>query len=390
MSEKNFLNKKRKSTLNSKYIYQNIIIAQIENKQENMRHRIINSFENQKRIDNVWIKYDEMSPNEKEIKNCQIYINDIKVDFYYDFIFPDKGIYTIKYIFNKLLTSTCCMFFQCGPFISFDFSNFNTEKVKNMAYMFGECSIESLDISNLNAKNILSTAYIFDFCRSLKYLYLPSFNNKKLQKLKGMFKCCEELVSIINLDNLNTENVEDMSEIFSNCKLLKKLDLSGFNTKKVINMSSMFDACESLISLNISNFNTEKVQDMSFMFRYCTSLEKLDISHFNTKQVSNMFYMFDNCRSLISLNISTFNTKNVNETSFMFNRCFSLISLDISNFNFEKIKVFKCMFSNCRSLTTINADFSKIGKEEKQNIFENCNSLLKYIIIKKNINLPKL
>ena len=64
-----------------------------------------------KRIDNVYIEYDEMSSNEKEKENCQIYINDIKVDFYYDYIFPDKGIYTIKYEFNTLLTLTCCMFF---------------------------------------------------------------------------------------------------------------------------------------------------------------------------------------------------------------------------------------------------------------------------------------
>ena len=39
-------------------------------------------------------------------------------------------IYTIKYKFNKLLTSTNCVFFTCDPFISLDLSKFNIEKVK--------------------------------------------------------------------------------------------------------------------------------------------------------------------------------------------------------------------------------------------------------------------
>jgi len=96
MSNKNLLNKKRK--LPSKN-YKNMIIAKIEVKEKNSCHRIISSFENQRRIDNIFINYDEMIENEKEIMDCQIYINDIKVDFYYDFIFPDIGIYTIKYIY---------------------------------------------------------------------------------------------------------------------------------------------------------------------------------------------------------------------------------------------------------------------------------------------------
>ena len=138
MSKNKYLNKKRKLNLK---IDDNIIIAQINNKEKNARHRIINSVENQKRIDDISVDYNLINPNEKEIKDSEIYINDIKVEFYYDFLFLDIGVYTIKYKFNRLLTSTSCMFFNCGPFLSLDFSNFNTEKIKNMSYMFS-CYLE--------------------------------------------------------------------------------------------------------------------------------------------------------------------------------------------------------------------------------------------------------
>ena len=45
--------------------------------------------------------------------------------------------------------------------------------------------------------------------------------------------------------------------MFSNCLLLKKLDLSNFNTNNIINMSGMFSYCKSLLALpDISKWNT--------------------------------------------------------------------------------------------------------------------------------------
>ena len=42
-------------------------------------------------------------------------------------------------------------------------------------------------------------------------------------------------------------------------------------------MSWMFYCCNSLTNLNLSNFNTQNVTDMSDMFSYCNSLKKNNI-----------------------------------------------------------------------------------------------------------------
>ena len=55
--------------------------------------------------------------------------------------------------------------------------------------------------------------------------------------------------------------------------------------------------CESLKSLpDISKWNTENVNDMSYIFSQCSSLEFLpDISIWNISNVNNMNYMFSGC-----------------------------------------------------------------------------------------------
>ena len=69
-----------------------------------------------------------------------IYINDKKINFNYYYIFFQEGIYTIKYIFKKNLSSIHFMFYNCDSITSLDFTNFNTENIIDMRYMFCNCN----------------------------------------------------------------------------------------------------------------------------------------------------------------------------------------------------------------------------------------------------------
>ena len=44
----------------------------------------------------------------------------------------------------------------------------------------------------------------------------------------------------------------------------------------------MFYKCENLYKLDLSSFNTNNVTDMSYMFSYCENLSELNLSSFNT------------------------------------------------------------------------------------------------------------
>ena len=92
----------------------NEIISEINITNNDSNERIINSFENTKKENPNfdWEKI-EIKENEEEIKDCEIYINDKKIDFTYYYTFKNKGKYIIKYKFKKLLNSTNFMFYGC-------------------------------------------------------------------------------------------------------------------------------------------------------------------------------------------------------------------------------------------------------------------------------------
>lgn len=139
------------------------------------------------------------------------------------------------------------------------------------------------------------------------------------------FKDMEECTSI-DLTNLNTNAVTNMSRMFINCYALTNLDLSNFNTSAVTDMSYMFSGCSALMSLDLSNFNTSAVTNMSEIFSTCYALTSLDLSNFNTSAVTDMSYMFSDCNELTTIYASTnFVVSQVTSSDYMFYMSTSLV-----------------------------------------------------------------
>ena len=207
--------------------------------------------------------------------------------------------------------------------------------------------------------------------KDLKYL-----NTEQVTNMSYMFSDCSALTSL-DLSNFNTAKVRDMSYMFYRCSALSSLDLSNFNTAIVTNMSYMFNGCSALSSLDLSNFNTAIVTNMSYMFSDCSTLSSLDLSNFNTAIVTNMSYMFFNCANLSSLDLSNFNTAIVSDMSLMFGSCSTLSSLDLSNFYTKEVRDMSYMFSRCSALTTIYASdkFVTSKVQSDRSMFSDCKNL---------------
>lgn len=166
-----------------------------------------------------------------------------------------------------------------------------------------------------------------------KVVFDPAFANARPTNCYAWFQGYVNLTSIEGIEYLNTSQVTDMHNMFSECSHLQTTDFSGFDTRKVKDMSYMFHNCGSLKSLDISNFNTSEVTDMRGMFESCIGLTSLDLSHLNTSKVSVMASMFQSCINLLSVNLSGWDTRNVISMTRMFKRCHSLKTLDLSGFD---------------------------------------------------------
>jgi surface protein len=189
----------------------------------------------------------------------------------------------------------------------------------------------------------LSTASLYYWKQSVKkVIFDESFKDYKPTTCYNWFGGCYNLTEIVGMsENLNTENVTDMSCMFYCCYHLSDIDLSGFKTDKVTNMQSMFRSCSKIRRLDISGFNTENVTYMNDMFGY-TRLTYLDFSKLNTSNVTNMAYMFQYCGNL-DFDFSGFNTTKVTNMRGMFKGC-SNTSIDLSMLNTENVTNMSEMF----------------------------------------------
>ena len=234
------------------------------------------------------------------------------------------------------------------------------------AYLFGE------RVSNISCFS------------SVEFIDFTYFNTDQVIDMSGMFSMCSGLISI-NFGNFNTSNVRYMARMFQDCRSLTNLDLSGFDTKKVIDMQYMFYCCCNLTSLDLRNFSTGQVIDMSYMFYSSIYDSNLQYIYFgdewDTSRVTNMSYMFGACDNLISLDLSNFDTSQVTNMNFMFSGCSTLTSLDLSSFDTSQVTDIYSMFSGCNRLTHLdmrNATFNTM-------IYENMFSSVPYgitIIVK--------
>ena len=132
-----------------------------------------------------------------------------------------------------------------------------------------------------------------------KVVFDASFANARPTSCCRWFADCFYLTEIEGIENLNTQNVTDMSWMFNCCYALTSLDVSNFNTQNVEDMTDMFLGCEGLSLLDLSNFNTERVENMSSMFSGCSTLQTIFASDkFVTDQVLGGDDMFIGCENL--------------------------------------------------------------------------------------------
>ena len=191
------------------------------------------------------------------------------------------------------------------------------------------------------------------------------FDNQ-IDSLENLFNGMSNILEI-DLSNLDTSLVINMSSMFSQCYNLKKIIFGKINTSKVENMQELFHNCSKLTSIDLSNFDTSSVTNMYSMFRHCESLITIDISKFNTQRVENMCDLFAFCYKLRSINVSNFNTSKVKTFQGMFCYCSELKSLDLSNFDTSSTTTIQGMFDFDQSLIFIKLNSFKINSTTNTN-----------------------
>ena len=160
-----------------------------------------------------------------------------------------------------------------------------------------------------NSKKAPGWSEVKNECEKVVFYY-----NIEPKSCYGWFANFKKLKGIENILFLKTQNVTDMSYMFSGCSELtfRIEDLMSFNTMKVTDMSAMFSGCTKLTELHLGTFDTRKVRSMDNMFSNCTNLKAIyvDENLWNTQQVTTGDKMFAGCTSLVGGNGTAYDIAN--------------------------------------------------------------------------------
>ena len=294
----------------------------------------------------------------------------LTVTFYYDDQMWERdgyGFHNSTMMENAWCSATTAVF---NP-------SFSYYRPTSTAGWFFKCSYLTTiyGMENLNTENVTDMSGMFWGCSSLKSLDVSHFDTGNVTDMSFMFSGCSGLTSL-DVSHFDTGNVTNMDNMFAVCSSLTSLDVSHFDTRNVTNMVGMFIICSGLTSLDVSHFNTWNVKYMGGMFYGCSGLTSLDVTKFNTRNGTSMGGMFYGCSSLTSLDLSKFNTRNVTDMDEMFCDCSSLTSLDVSNFDTGNVTNMKEMFRGCSGLTSLDvSNFNTANVTDMCQMFEGCSSL---------------
>lgn len=144
-----------------------------------------------------------------------------------------------------------------------------------------------------------------------------------------MFAFYGKLKEVACTERFDSSHVTSMSEMFSCCKHLQKLDVSDWDVSNVENMYGMFMGCQRLQHLDISRWNVSRVTNMSLMFSCCQFLQQVDVSNWDVSNVKFAKLMFDSCSKLRKLDVSKWDVSDVDNMNNMFVGCVSLSQKDL-------------------------------------------------------------
>lgn len=156
----------------------------------------------------------------------------------------------------------------------------------------------------------------------------------------------------LDLSSMNTSKVNDMSYMFSECKV-PYLDLSGFDVSNVTKMDRMFQSCTS--EININGWDTSKLTNANYMFQYFGNKNKyIDLSVLDFSNVIGTTDMFGYC------NVDYIDIRNINLNLSKIDKMpFNNVSgkiLDLSNYDITGLKKTYqlCYFCSCKTVDLTN------------------------------------
>ena len=223
--------------------------------------------------------------------------------------------------------------------------DFDTRNVKRIDGMFKNC-INLKKAPSLNTSKATHMNNAFENCKQCRIF--PTYDCSSCLNLGYMFRYCSYLT---HQAVSNTNKVKNFEYAWSNTKV------SSFNGLDTTNASSMIAMFEGTDITEIPTLNTNNVENLASIFSNCYNLTS--VNNFNLGAGKYLYATFSNCHSLSS--IPNYDLTNITG---MGNICYGCSSLtSVPNFsNVSNIVWASFAFSGCVNVESgTSALYSKLS-----------------------------
>lgn len=260
-----------------------------------------------------------------------------------------------------------------------DTRGINFSKTTNMSSMFNSSNsiYYKINIDGMDTSNVENMAYMFANGVNVNTTTAPidisHLNTSKVKSMGSMF--FGSFASAINMSGIDTGNVEDISFIFQGAKKVASLNLANLNVTKVRNIMQPFYDMSSLTHLDLSNWNLASITSLDYFLRFTSSLESVNFTGFKTDHITSMNQMFLSS-GVKTLDLSSFNTSHVTSMESMFKYTSRLTTINLSSFDTSAVTNMKEMFSGAGSITNLDlSSFNTSNVTDMTQMFSSMSAL---------------
>lgn len=231
----------------------------------------------------------------------------------------------------------------------------------------GDDAKKLIELSQWGTVNWYSNlGYMFDGCTNLKITAtdIPDFSG--VTDFFAMFRKCQSLDTVPNMNSWNTSNVLYMDQMF-NGAINFNGNISNWNTSKVKSMNSLFYGAQKF-NQNISTWSTLNVTDMDQMFNSAFEFNQ-NLNSWNTSKVTSMRAMFNKARNFNGA-IGNWDTSQVIDMSSMFLGA-KAFNQNIANWNTGNVTTMVDMFAATDSFNQYIGDWDTSKVTDMSYMFNN-------------------
>ena len=136
------------------------------------------------------------------------------------------------------------MFAYCNNIRILNNNTISFKGIKNISHMFYYCNNLNNISDDLDFTDVEDASYLFGYINNRRGIpnRIPNFQNtNNLKSIAGLYAQWNSLSNYYATIPYNTDNVENVSRLFTSCYYLR--GVANFNTAKVKDMSYMFSGC---------------------------------------------------------------------------------------------------------------------------------------------------